>query len=267
MTEIRGTRRADDLLGTDENDLIRGGRGEDSINGALGDDTLFGGDGNDLIEDYGGRSEIYGGRGSDLISFVGGVAYGGLGNDNIVASDASWATGGAPGAAIVGGVGSDTLRGSGVLYGDQSPGMAPRPGGNDSLFLLPDQDGVWANGGRGRDTFTVETGANSSAFIDDFRAGEDKILAYDNFGEEPVNLWGRLDANGNGALEWSDSVGPDGDWSTPDGGAVYTDGINLYLGLDATASGPESTDATCWLTINNVTSVAAADWLFPDWAA
>ena len=265
MAEIFGTRRADQLFGTDENDLIRAGRGEDHIFSSLGDDTLYGGLGNDLIEDYEGVSTIYGMRGSDLISFARGEAWGGLGNDTIVCNDSSWAADGALGGAVaVGGVGNDTLRGHGWLWGDQAPGMPEQPGGRDRLDLLPDGDGVWAHGGLGRDTFTVEAIGDGSAVIDDFRAGEDKLIAYGNWHDVPENLYGRLDATRDGVLDYRDSIGPDGDWTTPDGGAVYTDGTNLYLGLDATWAGTDATDATCWLTLNNVTSVSAADWLFPD---
>lgn len=265
MAEIFGTPRADDLFGTDENDLIRAGRGEDHIFSSLGDDTLYGGLGNDLIEDYEGVSTIYGMRGSDRINLVGGEAWGGLGNDSITCSDPSWGPNGALGGAMaVGGVGNDTIRGSGRLWGDQAPGMAEQPGGRDTLSLIADVDGVWANGGSGRDAFWVEANADSSAIIDDFRAGEDKLIAYGNWHDVPENLYGRLDATRDGVLDYRDSIGPDGDWTTPDGGAVYTDGTNLYLGLDATWAGTDATDATCWLTLNNVTSVSAADWLFPD---
>lgn len=254
MAEIWGTPRADELVGTDGNDLIRGGRGEDRIYGGTGDDILYGGMGNDYIEDRSGRSEISGGYGSDLISFVSGVAYGGRGNDRIVCGDESWATDGAPGAAIVGGVGNDTMRGAGWLFGDQSPGMAAQPGGNDKLTLVSDTDGVWANGGLGRDTFTVERGDGCFAVIDDFHASEDKLFAVDNSHDQPVNLFGYLDTNGNGILEGNDD-------------AIDTDGTNLFIDLNLNDLSGHGSDEPSWLTLNNVTQVSAADWLFPDWAA
>lgn len=259
MAEIWGTPRRDELVGTDENDLIRGGRGEDAIYGGLGDDILYGGLGNDYIEDRDGRSEIFGGRGSDEIYFARGHAYGGLGNDFIQVDEGGWA---------IGGVGNDTLlaNGHGALWGDQGPDTPPEQqvGGNDILRLLVDNDGdsVWAHGGLGRDEFRVLANmfdASSSATIDDFHPGEDKIFAYGDVGYDlPENVWGRLDGDGNGVLDGRDSLG---------GGAVYTDGANLFLGLNATTADQSSTDATCWLTLNNVTSVSEADWLFPDWAA
>lgn len=263
MAEIFGTPRADVLVGTDANDLIRGGRGEDSIYGGLGDDILYGGLGNDYIVDRDGRSEIWGGRGGDQIFFSDGYAWGGLGNDTIQVQG--------PGMAI-GGVGSDTIIGSGTMWGDQTPDQPPQRGGNDRLSLTADADGSWANGGEGRDTFQVLADmfnpTPTSAVIDDFQAGQDKILAYGDVGRDlPENVWGRLDATGDGILDWRDSIGPDGDWTTPDGGAVYTDGVNLFLGLNATTADPNATDATCWLTLHNVTQVSEADWLFPDWAA
>lgn len=245
MAEIFGTRRADQLFGTDENDLIRCGRNEDYANGGLGDDTLYGGDGNDLIEDYDGVSVIYGGRGSDRLYFSRGEAWGGLGNDQIVGGDLA-----------VGGVGNDNLYGSGQLWGDQVPGQPEQPGGRDVLGMVTDADGVWAHGGAGRDTFQVEANGDSSAVIADFTLGVDKLLAFSNSNDTPDNRFFALDANNDRVLDWQDSLS---------GGAVYTDGVNLFLGLDATVADPSSTDATCWLTLNNVTSVAAADWLFPDW--
>ena len=256
MAEIFGTPRADTLVGTDENDLIRGGRGEDTITGGLGDDILYGGWGNDYIEDFDGRSEIWGGRGSDRIYFASGQAWGGLGNDLIQVSEGGWA---------IGGVGNDRLlvTGHGALWGDQGPGTPPEQQvvGNDRLDLIiaTDGDSVWAHGGLGRDEFRVLANmfGPSSAVIDDFQSGQDKLLAYGDVGHDlPENVWGRLDDNGDGVLSWQDSLS---------GGAVYSDGTNLFLGLNATTADPSSTDATCWLTLHGVTQVNESDWLFPDW--
>ena len=82
---LRGSADDDNLDGGDGNDRIRGGdssdnmwggAGDDRINGNAGDDSLDGGEGNDILIGAAGNDGIFGRLGND-------IAYGGEGDDAI----------------------------------------------------------------------------------------------------------------------------------------------------------------------------------------
>jgi Ca2+-binding RTX toxin-like protein len=64
-TSMIGTRRADHLRGTAEDDVIRAGEGNDVLNGLAGDDRLHGGAGNDILIGGLGADSLHGGKGND----------------------------------------------------------------------------------------------------------------------------------------------------------------------------------------------------------
>ena len=250
MLTIRGTRHADYLYAPDSGARILGRLGNDTIEGRAGNDILRGDAGDDYLFDSGGGYNLmYGGRGDDRIEAGAGEAWGGVGNDDV------WAIG-----LAVGGKGDDVVYGAGQLFGDEGPGLEQRTAGNDKLYTDTTGAHTQMTGGLGADEFHVGgAGAQGVVEIMDFQAGEDKVAATDT--RFSADLFAALDANHNGVLEWSDSIGADGDWSTPDGGAVYTDGHNLYLGLGATFATATSNDATDLLVVHGVTQISAADWL------
>ena len=141
---IKGSSRADILLGTAEEDAIDGRGGDDNLAGGLNHDILIGGNGNDLLRGdlnnpgnldaaIGDDDELYGGNGDDRIGGKGG-------NDKIYGDD-----------------GNDTL------FGDDGDDLI-RGGKGDDLVT----------GGKGKDTFAIAYGEGKD-LIWDFQFNEDFI--------------------------------------------------------------------------------------------
>ena len=96
---INGTSVAEELYGTDGNDVINGlggddvidgGAGNDALAAGLGNDTVHGGAGNDVISGDGGSDVLHGDDGDDAFLFAVGEpggstqAFGGAGTDTII---------------------------------------------------------------------------------------------------------------------------------------------------------------------------------------
>ena len=64
---IDGTSGADDLIGTDKDDVIHASGGKDYISGLGGPDVLYAGAGNDTVVGREGNDRIYGNTGSDML--------------------------------------------------------------------------------------------------------------------------------------------------------------------------------------------------------
>lgn len=62
---LYGTRNADTITGTDDNDLIYGMGADDRLSGGAGADLLFGGQGSDLLRGDAGHDYLFGGDGRD----------------------------------------------------------------------------------------------------------------------------------------------------------------------------------------------------------
>ena len=79
------TNAADDLVGTDTDDVIEGLAGDDTILGGLGDDLVRGGQGSDQVDGGVGDDLVGGGRGSDTVGGGDGndVLFGGPGPDQL----------------------------------------------------------------------------------------------------------------------------------------------------------------------------------------
>ena len=159
--ELMGGRGDDMLMGGQGDDELMGGAGNDTIDGGMGADEIDGGDGMDWIRyagsatgvtvdlmgtGSGGKAEgdtfmnvegVIGSHMADKITLHddGGMAYGYMGNDNLMGGDGNDMLGG--------GKGDDMLSGG---------------GGDDTL-----------KGGAGTDTFMVSGGMNKIA---DFASGE-----------------------------------------------------------------------------------------------
>lgn len=123
---LRGTNRANFLLGGTANEALYGEGGADALLGKDGDDTLYGGAGDDTLDDGVGNDTVRGDDGADVLQGGDGVdtLEGGIGNDQL--------TGGAGNDTLVGGFGSDTylfgigdgqdtLYNEGDLYGNIDP--------------------------------------------------------------------------------------------------------------------------------------------------
>lgn len=125
---IFGTKKDDDLRGSDRTDIIFGKKGDDILDGRGGKDFLFGGKGNDQLFGGDGNDFLFGGKGNDQL-------FGGDGNDF-----------------LFGGKGNDFLdggAGSDYLFGDK---------GDDTFnFNLSENDGAkdYYDGGKGKDTLQL----------------------------------------------------------------------------------------------------------------
>ncbi|MFL5796895.1 MAG: CSLREA domain-containing protein [Actinomycetota bacterium] len=139
---ITGTADADELVGTDGDDVICGVGGDDRIVGNGGDDLLIGGDGNDRIAGGPGDDALLPGQGENAIG-------GGEGTDTLSYSDAWRGVHVDLAAGTATGWGTDSLVGIenviGSPYGDEELGDAA------SNFLI---------GGAGSDRLAGRAGAD-----------------------------------------------------------------------------------------------------------
>ena len=85
MANITGDSRANELYGTNVDDVIRGLGGNDELEGRGGNDRLYGGKGNDELDGDAGNDTLKGGSGNDDLDGGAGndVLRGGKGNDEI----------------------------------------------------------------------------------------------------------------------------------------------------------------------------------------
>jgi Ca2+-binding RTX toxin-like protein len=64
---VDGTSEADDLVGTDKDDVIHASGGADYVSGLAGPDLLYAGAGNDTVVGREGNDRIYGNAGADML--------------------------------------------------------------------------------------------------------------------------------------------------------------------------------------------------------
>jgi Ca2+-binding RTX toxin-like protein len=126
---IRGTNKADRLVGTTGDDVILGLRGRDKIRARPGNDKVDGGGGRDRITGKKGDDVLSGGPGRDRIK-------GGSGDDRLFAD--------AGGALMVGGKGRDQFN---MVDGEQIGGegddvIRARDGTLDQINCGPGEDTV-----------------------------------------------------------------------------------------------------------------------------
>jgi Ca2+-binding RTX toxin-like protein len=151
-----GTRRHDDITGSEAGDTIRGHKSGDKIDGAGGDDTLDGGNGKDKVKGGDGDDDIGGGNGNDKL-------LGGDGDDLI--------TGGTGADKIKGGSGTDT-----ASYANSSDpvtinlGKTRQKGGDAEGDKLKSIENVV--GSNGNDKLTGDDGPN----VLDGRNGNDRLI-------------------------------------------------------------------------------------------
>jgi len=176
---IVGTSGDDQLVGTDERDVIAGLRGEDRIDAGGGDDLVCGGEGRDWIRGGAGDDRIdIGERENGASGPAGALLYTSSPNAVVVDLTTGTATGDGvdtivarPGIEVVGSEYADVITGSdgddwlhGYLGDDRLRGL----GGDDRLLLdSQDSDFVdgsnddWADGGSGDDDVRGERGSDT----------------------------------------------------------------------------------------------------------
>ncbi len=165
MARIVGSKRSDDLLGTDLSDVIFGKGGADVITSLGGDDYVNGGRGSDIIDSGDGNDIVCGGRGSDEISLGNGddTGFGGRGNDYIDGGNGNdFLSGGRGKDVLIGGEGNDLLiggSGSDDLFGGDDNDLLFGGRGHDELDGGRGDDELY--GGRGRDVVIGGEGADA----------------------------------------------------------------------------------------------------------
>ena len=124
---------ADEIVGTDADDVIVGLAGDDTILGGLGDDLVKGGQGVDSVSGGEGDDEVGGGRGADAVG-------GGEGNDVLR---------GGPGRDVLdGGPGRDDVagnRGQDEIVADDGDKDTINCGANVDTVVADDKDDVSSN--------------------------------------------------------------------------------------------------------------------------
>jgi glycerophosphoryl diester phosphodiesterase len=164
----QGNRKANTLIGTNNQDLIRGYAGDDRISGKASSDLLAGGLGNDQMD---------GGQGQDLL-------FGGKGNDTL--------NGGAGDDILIGGLGADTLIGGPGQ--DRFVYRSPQEGGDRIVGFKPAEDLIVMVAAQ----FGGGLQAGLSLVADQFRLGSratrpsDRVL----FDRSSGQVW--FDADGTG---------------------------------------------------------------------
>ena len=198
VAPITGTEGNDDIVGSNDGNVINGLGGDDSLFGQDGADEVSGGAGNDLVNGGNGADGLYGGVGNDALS-------GGWGNDRLFGQDGNdnmWAGGGDD--LAEGGNGSDNIWG-GFGKDTLSGGL-----GDDKLYGQDAGDNIW--GGAGNDTLDGGNGWDNlwSGLGNDVLSG-----GYGNdrlYGQEGGDkLWGNSgDDTVDGGSGWDSMWGGDG---------------------------------------------------------
>ena len=169
---VRGSDRAEQLVGRAGSDMLDGRGGDDKLFGGVGADTLRGGDGDDILHGGDGNDRLEGGEGSDTASYAWarpGNVDGTLRAGNFGAVTVDLLAGLATGA-----FGSDMLLsienatgggGDDRLFGDAADNMLSGGAGDDSLdgfdgddVLVTGRGDDTADGGQGDDTVVVGIG-------------------------------------------------------------------------------------------------------------
>ncbi len=174
--EILATENSDIIFGSDLPDLIKGQDGDDQllgferddyINGNNGDDVISGGQGNDILYGDMGYDVILGGVGSDTI-------YGGQDNDTLFAGSQNDPLNSDNKSNIIyGEAGSDTIygdKGSDKLYGGFGDDFINGDDGDDEIYGQENNDTIYGNSG------------NDKIF-----GGDDNDLIYAGLGNDEIH--------------------------------------------------------------------------------
>lgn len=175
-----GSRFADNISGTMQDDILSGLDGNDTISAAHGNDTIYGGGGDDTIFTGRGTDTVHAGEGDDIIN-DGRVndwgiktIYGDGGNDRIYGSISI--------DNLYGGEGQD------IIYGYGGGNLIRGGGGNDTLYAGDDADRVY--GDEGDDT--IHGGALADSLyggdgIDTINGGGGNDVIYGDGGNDIID--------------------------------------------------------------------------------
>ena len=194
MANIKGTNKANSLLGTINDDTILGLNGNDTIDGGLGNDLLDGGNDNDSITGGDGNDTLIGGAGNDTL--LGGadrdVLTGNAGDDRLEGGGAADSlNGGSGNDALLGGAGADALdgdSGNDSLGGGNGNDTLLGGSNNDTLEGGDDNDSL--NGGSGNDRLDGGSGMDTldgDSGTDSLFGGADSDLLIGGSGSDTLD--------------------------------------------------------------------------------
>lgn len=169
-TTIEGTRGADLIDGSSEDEEINAGNGADTVNAGSGDDLVNGGDGADRLFGDNGLDTLVGGAGSDFMN--------GRAGDDYLIGEAGEDT-------MRGGIGDDVLFGyhdasSLEMFARNDEADPDRIYGNEGDDIIIAGTGDTVTGGEGNDWFTVGSWVDPTdpVHIEDYAAGEDGLYVF-----------------------------------------------------------------------------------------
>ncbi len=186
-----------DLVGTDERNIIFGTEADENIDGLAGDDFVFSGRGDDRLEGWSGNDLLIGDRGNDIIDGGedGDYIWGGTGDDLLFGSEGDdWILGdqgkdiliggadrdrlwgGTDDDYLLGGDGEDSLwgdRGNDILNGGGDNDLVQGGKGDDLIDGGAGDDNLFGNGGADIFELTPNFGTDT---INDFQLGNDRLM-------------------------------------------------------------------------------------------
>lgn len=182
IVTIRTAAQSENVLGTDQKDVIFGFGGDDVIRSGEGDDRVQSGNGNDTMIGANGMDSLFGGGGND--SIIGGINSSEYSGNS---GEADRLFGGRGDDSIYGGAGDDVLNGGlddDMLEGGTGVDRLFGSGGDDTLRGGDGSDRLL--GGAGADTYVFDNrDANEQDYIFGFEHGVDVIdlssFGYMNF--------------------------------------------------------------------------------------
>lgn len=175
------------IIGTDDRDILSGTSNRDDIQGGDGEDVIFGDDNNDTIGGGAGADIIYAGAGDDHIysddihaGLGGDFIYAQDGDDDVIVNMVPTEESGLPNTdftVVSGGAGNDDISVSG------GKSVVDGGDGEDNLTFGGGQHTVWGRGGSDKFQFNGGYDSSSSVLVKDFDVSADLIgsMSFENF--------------------------------------------------------------------------------------
>jgi Ca2+-binding RTX toxin-like protein len=187
IEDVKGSRYADEIHGTNGDNMLDAGSGDDIVYGYGGLDSLFGGAGNDTLDGGSGNDTLTGGNGADVLR-------GGLNEDTVSYADSQAAvmvdlSGGFGDGGYATGDTYDSIEdviGSGKdddIIGDYGSNLIHGGGGADTIYGRTGNDFLYGDGGND----TLKAGGASNDYFD----GGDGIDTL-SFEWVPYRVWASL---------------------------------------------------------------------------
>lgn len=193
---------ADDVIGTEGDDVLTGTDGGDTLDGLGGNDTLDGGDGSDELFGRSGKDRLLGGDGNDMLA-------GGNDKDRLIGgNDVDELHGGRGSDILVGGLGNDTMLGGDgrdtFKYFDVLEARFSEEGFEEAIDDLSNKDRIDLSA---IDADVTTAGDQAFVLVDAFTNTPGQLTI--NFDKEEDESYFKVDTDGDGQGDMS--IETDGD--------------------------------------------------------